>query len=331
MCTKTSNSTSLALWAFTYVLLILLASISCLDFQFESEYEDINGIYLEHVQSYPFSGRKLLFNGEVGYIINAESLLIYDFTNVDSVILLNTFETSGIISDFLIKDGYAFLALPNRMEIIDLNGNSPNLISSLQASADNIAISGNHIYGYYGRWLEIINISDIAHPVQSGVYEFDEDIRHLEADSNYLHVLLIDGVFHLLSLVTPTEPFVAYTLSPNDTLHYLSFTNNDNYIYLTSYYRIVTYQITVNSDLVTVATLDSPASFILLSINDNHCVGFSLSTAIFFLNLEYPFQPCISEFIYVNAQPRQALIHGNYIFVLTIATSLEIIEIKQIE
>ena len=74
-----------ARWAIIFVLLIFVASISCLDFQFESEYEDINGIAVEYVHRYMYLyGSKILFNDDLGYITNAESLLVYDFSEVEA-------------------------------------------------------------------------------------------------------------------------------------------------------------------------------------------------------------------------------------------------------
>lgn len=306
-----------------------LALTSCFDFEFESPYEDINGIYLEHVQSYPFIGRKLVFNGDVGYVIRGDLMQGYEFTNIDSASLLNTYITSSIITDFQIRNDYAFLALPNeRLEIVDLDSPSPSFVSSIETSVAYIAVTGNYVYGYIGKYLKVFDISNIAQPIQVGAVEFEEDINGLEADSNYLYVLLDNGVFHLMELDAPAEPYIASTI---DTIVFSSFTIKDDYIYLAGHGRIVTYLISENTDLIHVATLDSPLRFISMSINDNRCVAYGLHTVIFLLNMEYPFLPYISEFLDINVQPRHALIHEDYIFVLNGTSGLYIIEIKRVD
>lgn len=302
---------------------------SCLDFEFESAYEDINGIYLERVMSYPFGGTKLDFNGDIGYIISGNSMYGYEFADIDSVSLLNTYETSSTITDFQIVNGYAFLALPNeRLEIVDLHGPSPTFVGSSETAVAYIAVAGDYVYGYLAKDLAIFDISNITQPVHAGTFDFDVDINQLKADSNYLYVLLDNGVFHLMDLETPTGPFIVSTI---DTFFFLSFAIKDDYIYLARHGRVLTYQISENSGLVNVATLKSPANFLSLSVSGNHCVGFSSSTFVFLLDMEYPFLPFISEYIDIYVQARQALIHGDYIYVLTRSHRLEIIEVKRVD
>ena len=115
-----------------FAICILLFA-SCVDFEFEAPYEDLNGIYLEHILGRDdIYGRKLLCEEHKTYICSYDHLTSYSFAQVDSIHELSTYTSTHYIGDFDIADGFAYIISRSGLEIVDFRGTEPYLTSSLE-------------------------------------------------------------------------------------------------------------------------------------------------------------------------------------------------------
>ncbi|KPK64734.1 hypothetical protein AMJ83_00650 [candidate division WOR_3 bacterium SM23_42] len=338
------RTTQLKLPALHIIMALAIISLtltSCFDFEFESPYEDINGIYLEHVQSYEYGGTKLLFSGNIGYLVSNDSMQIHDFTHVDSIFLLNVYQASYYISDFDIAGAYAFLACGILgLEIVDRNYEQPHIVASLNLDhARKIRVSGEHAYvvtGAYINVVDIVNIADKSNPILVSNISFNGVIIHMEVHSNLLYILLNTNEFHIIDVTDPISPSAVYVLPYNDSLIYRSFTVRDDYIYLSIVADIpglITYRMQDNNELAITSEICCPGVFRDMYATTSYGLALTGSSYIFLLSLEYPAAPSISETISIDAQPEYGIIKDNYIYVLapTFTPSLKIIEIKQVD
>ena len=321
------------------LLIISIALTSCLDFEFESPYEDINGIYLEHVQSYEYSGTKLLLSGDVGYLISNDSMLIYDFTRVDSIFPLNAYQASHFIRDFDIAGPYAFLACGG-LEIVDRDYSQPHLVGLLLLdNAHKIRVCDDYVYLVTGplmNVIEIVDITDKSNPFLVSSISFNDAITHMQVDSDFLYVMLYPNEFHIIDVTEPASPSSAYVLPNTDTLMCVSFNVQDDYIYLSCIKgapKLITYRLLDDSELEMVSEISCFIDFTYLHTTASYALALTGSPYIFLLSLEYPAAPSISETISIDAFPEYGIIKDNHIYVLApiITPSLEIIEIKEVE
>jgi hypothetical protein len=319
--------------------IISIALTSCFDFEFESPYEDINGIYLEHVQSYDYSGTKLLLVGNVGYLISNDSMQMHDFTDVDSIFLLNVYQASYDIRDFDIAGAYAFLACGG-LEIVDRDYSQPYLVGSLSLDyAYEIRVFDDYAYLASGPFMNVIDIVDVAdksNQLLVNSISFSYAIRHFEVDSNFLYVLLYANEFHIIDVTEPISPSAVYVLPNTDTMKCVSFTVRDDYIYLSCIKgipKLITYRVLDDNELAMLSEISCPSDFI--HMHATACYGLALTGTpyIILLSLEHPAAPSISETISINAIPAYGIIEDNYIYVLSpfFTPFLAIIEIKDVE
>lgn len=319
---------------FKLTIIIAVLATSCLDFQFESGYEDINGILVEHVYSYDYLGTKLLFNGSTGYMINAESLLAYDFTNFDSVTFLGHYGATHAIDDFQIIDDCAILVTDHSVEIVDLRDSLPNQLSFLPVyffDSSTIRVHDDYAYISWRDELHIMDISDKQYPVMVSFFTFEEDIIQVEIDSDLAYVLVGDD-FLILDIQNPNAlAIVASTSLPslgifnpeafckwNAIVYFSGFTSYNAWLSACT--------LTTDRDLQVLDQIVVPDRIHQFHVSDAYTLAVSWFDA-YLLNLQYPSSPCISELI--GGGGIHGIIQENYVYFLT--PFLEVFEITQVE
>jgi hypothetical protein len=326
-----SRVSLLRLFKFTTIIAVL--ATSCLDFQFESGYEDINGIYVEHVYSYNYLGTKLLFNGSIGYMVNADSLLVYDFTDMDSVILLGYCGADFSINDFQIYDDYAILVTDLTMEIVDLRDSLPNHLSVLSAFAfaSSIRVHEENAYIACSDELYVVDISDKQNPALISSLEFGEQIIQVEIDSNLAYVL-VGTDFTILDIQNPNAlTIIASTsLPPLGIFNPEAFCKKNAIVYFagfTSYNASLSAcTLTTDSDLHVLDQIVVPDRIHQFHVSDAYTLAVCWFDA-YLLNLQHSSSPCISELI--GGGGIHGIIKENRVYILT--PFLEVFEIKQVE
>ena len=317
-----------------YVAIILLTSISCLDFRFESEYEDINGIYLEFLKHYQHGGQKLLFRGDTGYISRYDSLLIYDFARVDSIYLMDIYMPGYQIADFLLEGDYAFLILPVGLRIVDIRNSQPHIVGTLALQYPEIIEKfGDYVYIAAANNLIITDVTEKANPILITSYAFDNSINHLEVDSNFAYILSGSDI-KILSIEEPNAPSLTYSLSFTDTLPQLqTFSKKGSHLYVSAKYSdsvssvLIAYDLSANHTLRRVSQMTSPFRIRYIDSGGPYMLALSLSF-LSLINLEYPSSPCVGEMTTPGGM--YGIIHGEHIYTLDYRF-LAIFEIRQAE
>ena len=319
-----------------YLALVLLVSLSCLDFQFESEYEDINGISLEYLGHYTYGGQKLLFHGDTGYVIRNDSLQIFDFANVDNIYLLDAYVPlrGHVITDFVLEDNYAFVTLPIGLHIIDMNTTQPQLAGTLGIQYPNIIEKrGDYLYIAAFNNLIITDASEITNPVQVGGFSFEQSITELEVDSNFAYVMTGQDI-QILNIGNPEMPSLVNSLAFIDTLPYpRTFLKKGKYLYVSARYSVpdstflITYDLSDNRTLTKVSQMQSPHLLRYMDSSTPYMLALS-NSAVFLLNHEFPSNPCIGEMASPGGD--YGIIRDQYIFALDL-WYLNIFEITQTE
>jgi hypothetical protein len=337
MARRTIPYTLPELRAIKNIILIAAVFISCLDFQFESEYEDINGIYVENVQSYDYGGIKMIFNGDIAYIARAESLLIYDFTVIDSAVYLNSYCAANIIIDFQLYDGCAVLLTISDIEIVDLRDSIPNQLSiflSPFSFGSSIRMHNDKAFVTSGNELHVVDISDKQHPILINSYDFAENIMQLEIDSNFAYIMSYIN-FYILDIQNPStiDLVSAVPLGSLGIANTRTFGKYGDFVYFSSSIptaRILsTCKLTANHVLQPLGFIICPASINQLYISSQYSLAVS-GYETYLLNVQYPFTPCISEV--VDAGGLYGIIEENYIFLLPPDLHhLYVFEIKKVE
>ena len=323
-----------ARWTIISVLLIFVASISCLDFQFESEYEDINGIAVEYVHRYMYLyGSKILFNDDLGYITNAESLLVYDFSEVEAAAYQGHYSANSTINDFEIYDECAILVTHDRVEIVDLRDSLPTQLSSVSffLLGNQIRASNDHAFAVSQRTLYVIDISDKQQPALSGSFEFDHPISHLELDSNFAYVLA-DTFFHILNIGNPSDPVLVSSTSllSIGIMHPRVFIKNNGFVYFSDRYLNTP---TLFACLLTQSNTLQPLDYVIypdiihhFHMSEQYILAVGVSDA-YLIDLQNPQTPCISET--VGDGGFYGLMKEDFIFIF--APNLVVFRIVRIE
>jgi hypothetical protein len=306
--------------------------ISCLDFQFESEYEDVNGIYLEQVAAYDIHGEKIITDNDIGYIINDNNLLIFDFTNADSIFPLCAYMASGYIRDFAIEGAYAYLLHNTGLEIVHTDGTSAHLTGSLNLpTLQEIRIMHDRTYiisGAYRDRIKIIDISDKANPILMDSVLFDNVIVQMEVDSSFAYVLLANYAIYIININDPG--LTVHTLS-NDIENITSFIPDGEYVHFSCWvdaFKLMTFTIADNYEFNQISEIDCPTWFYKLQISDSYGIGMSGSPVIYLFELQDHARPYIAERFELTSGSVSGVIEGDYIYVLS---PLKIIQIKQVE
>jgi len=334
MSVKMASSVLPAGRGLMYFALLLVTTTSCLDFQFESEYEDINGIHLEFLEHYAYGGKKLLFRGDTGYISRYDSLLVYDFTKADSIYLLDIHLSEYQIADFLLEDDCVFLILHVGLRIIDIITSPPQIVGSLVLqNPEIIKKSANYAYITAANNFMVIDVTEKANPILMSSYALNHSINHLEVDSNFAYVMA-GNTIQILDIETPSAPSLVYYLSFSDTLPYpLAFSKKENYLYVSARYStadsnvLITYDLSNDRTLHRVSQIACPPSLYFINCHGQYPIALS-TPYLFLLNLEYPYRACLGDA--VSPGGNYGVVNRNYIYTIN-QWSLNIFRIIEIE
>ena len=307
---------------------------SCLNFEFESEYEDINGIYLEEIAAYAVYGEKIIVENDLAYVIHGDTLLIYDVEEKDSVFLCNTYSASGYIRDFEISGGYAYLGVDGfGLEIINISDSSPYQVGSFFILyVRQVRVTGNHAYLVTGPYIrqrfDIVDITNMSNPYLVDSISFGYVIDQIEVDSSFAYVLLQSNDFHVLDVRQPDSAFIVYSLPNSGTVGIASFAVDGTFLHFSAYEdvcRLITYRFS-NNALSQTSEIECPIWFHNLMVEGDYGLA-HYGGSIYLLGLTDHARPYITEYFDPVQHAVSADFDGNYIYTLP----LHIIEIKQIE
>ncbi len=324
-----------------WLIITIFITISCIDFEFEAPYEDLNGIYIEWItERRDISGKKLLFEGQEGYIDYGDTLSRYKFENIDSIYACGTYVSPhGIIRDFEISNDFAYVVSDFGLEIINLQETEPYQYGSLGIpnGADFVKLHNGYVYmaeTYYNN-LYIIDITDKMNPEKVGEYNIENPypIQGIELDSSFAYVLLSNCDLYLLDISDPMNLNLVSHISLQDTLGVydaVMVTIKDDYIYLLKEIFLETYALSDNSDLEFISRIGL-ASYMMNFIHAGEKYGLACSGGswVYLLNLEYPSRPCITEVFDLGRHQYYGIIKDDYIYLLT--PYLVILEIKEVQ
>jgi hypothetical protein len=324
------------------LIFIAFIFISCIDFDIDAPYDDINGIYLENVKSYGVVGKKLVVENERGYVRGRGStdhhITCYDFSDVYDIDTLSIYQSVYTKPDFAVSDGYAYIVSKNfGLEIVDFNRTTPELVGFLPISANMYSITLSNATAYIAgtTTLYTIDINDVENPVPITEYVFNDSIISLEIVSDTLYILQRDGNLQIIDIAIPTSPqlITEHSLSDTFNLPYY-FVKQGEYLYVAKGYDIETYEIQGNSDVKYLNTLSFSHSIDFLQTFDHFGIvlynGF-LFDRLYLLNLTHPSRPCIGEYVELeDLHPVHAVMDDQYIFLL-LSLTLRIIEIRDIQ
>lgn len=317
------------------LLVIAFVFIACIDFDIDAPYDDINGIYLEHIKDYWAPGKKIIVENEKGYILNVDCVACYDFTDLDRIDTINVYQSFPTKVDFDIADGYAYILNPYYLEIVDFNQTTPQLAGYLPIPGilHSIILSDNYAFVTGNTRIFAIDVSDVENPIQITEYEFNDSIINAEIVPDTLYILLQSGILQIIDIAVPTSPQLIAEHDISDSLvQAYYFVKYSQYLYVTRGYGINTYEIQEDGDLEYLNTLSFSHSITFLETFGSYgiCLYDGVGwNRLYLLNLTYPSRPCIGEYLDVIGNPRYAVIDNEYIFLL--AYGLDIIEIKEIE
>lgn len=321
-----------------WLSVILLLFISC--FEFESPYEDLNGIYLQLIKSYNYSGEKLLIEGQKGYLLRRHSFLsslrMFDLAKPDLIYEISNYVSYQEIANFEVCDGYAYCVLPSYgIEIVNFNDSIPYLYSTLEITGSpNIIRLLNHYAFVAGDSnFYVIDIQNRTDPDKVFDYNFNRYIKCFEIDSNYAYVLLSNSDICILDIRNPASPELISEIVNGNILPMIElFTLKNNYLYVLRVYHedhLETYEISEEYNIERLSKLYFPGELSFIYAGDKYGLALHMySEAVYLLNLDYPSQPCISEIIYLETTPDYGIINDNLIYVLT--PYMNVIEIKEI-
>lgn len=317
------------------LLTIAFVFTACIDFDIDAPYDDINGIYLEYVRSYDFSGWKIAAENEKGYILDDTYIVCYDLTDAYRIDTLSVYQSVYPKSDFAIADGYAYIASPYYLEIVDFNQTTPHLAGSLSISGIlySIILSDANAFITGSTKIYNIDITNTASPEYVAEYTFDDSVIKAEVDTDTLYVLLVGGDLQIIDIATPTSPQLIAQHNLSDSLSNADhFVKHNGYLYATRGFDIDAYEIQINGALEYQNTLSFSHGIQFLRTYGDFGLalydGF-LFNRLYLLNLTYPSRPCIGEFYELLENPDYATAYGQYIYILS--PSLDILEMKVIE
>jgi len=323
-----------------WLIIIVLMAISCIDFDFEAPYEDLNGIYIEWITARPdIRGETLLFEGQEGYINYGDTLTRYKFGNVDSIYAYGIYiSPHGIIRDFEVANDFAYVASDFGLEIINFQESEPYLYSSLEIpnGTDFVRVHNRYVYmaeSHYNN-LYVVDITDKMNPVKVSEYIIENPyfIKGIEIDSSYAYVLLWNSDVYLFDISDPTNLNLVSHISLQDTLgdYAVMLTLKEDYMYFLKHAFLETYVLSDSSDLESISRIGFASySMNFIHVGEEYGLACSGGSWVYLLNLEYPSRPCITE-IYELGWPQQyGIIRDNYIYLLI--PYLEILEIKEVQ
>ncbi len=154
--------------------------------------------------------------GDRAYAANGwEGLLVLDVSNATNVTRIGGFNIGGYAESIVLSDHFACLATTRDLYVINIsNSDSPVLVGSYAAPEGwwiwTQAACGNYVYlvlnivGFEATgWLQVIDISDPAHPQKVGEYVYPE-VGGIAVAGN--KICLANGTEGLLIL--EMQPFI---------------------------------------------------------------------------------------------------------------------------
>ncbi len=319
----------------------LLLFTSCVEFEFEAPYEDLNGIYLEHILSRDdIYGMKLLSDNHTSYICWDDHLTSYSFAQVDSIYELSTYTSVDYIRDFDIADGFAYIVSCFGLEIVDFQETEPHLSGSLELPGvsyfgTNIRTDNDKAYVTQDDNFYIVDMSDKAHPRKIGEFDFGNlfyPIIWFEVDPHFAYILLYNSAFCILDISDPTNINIVSQVSVMDTVSGSAsmFALKDDYLYFLKNSYIETYQLLENHELEYLSSTGFASySMLFIHVGEKYGIACSGGSWVYLLNLEYPSKPCIAEIYDLDRPQEYGLFKDNYIYLLV--PWLEILEIREIQ
>lgn len=319
-------------------IIIMLTTISCIDFEFEAPYEDLNGIYIELIAARPdIRGETLLFEGQEGYINYGDTLNRYRFGNVDSIYAYGTYVSPHSINGFDIANDFAYVASDFGLEIINFQENEPHLYGSLQIpnGADFAQLRNGYIYMAESNYnnVYVIDITDKMNPEKVSEYIINNPspIQGIEIDSSFAYVLLWNSDLYVLDISDPMNLNLISHMSLQDTLgDAVMLAVKDNCMYLLKHAFLETYERSDSSDLEFMSRIGfASPSMNFIHVGEEYGLACSGGSWVYLLNLEYPSRPCIAEIYELGLPQDYGIIRDNYIYLLI--PYLAILEIKEVQ
>jgi len=277
----------------------VLIFISCLKFEFESPYEDLNGIYLQWMGENHAYVRKMIFDEDKTYTLNTnrKTITCYSYIFPDSINTFSSYVSSHTIADFTVNKGFVYMATPSfGLEIINFHSQEPFLYSTLAINDSTALICLNNsclcLLSSYR--LDIVDISENHNPKKLSEYQFQNRTLWMEIDSIYAYVLTTDNTFHIIDIEDPANPILRLQYC-NDTMSALSmFTINKEFVYFLKQSGSIDIYETVDATLVFQTSISAPDFITYMAICGNYGIAIS-SDMVFLLNLKYPTRPSICE------------------------------------
>ncbi|KPJ71978.1 hypothetical protein AMJ52_07845 [candidate division TA06 bacterium DG_78] len=307
--------------------------MSCFKFEFESPYEDVNGIYVQLIKYYSnYSGQKLVIEGQYGYLlrkyIHTSRIEKYNFVDIDSIYSISDYVLATTNVDFEISQGYAYVVLPWSLDIINFEGTEPSFCGYIliPGGAHIIKLQGNNAYLGSDSSLYIVDVSDKTNPQIISSCNFSDEIECIAVDSQYAYILLVNYDFFIVNIQQPEEPGIIF----QETIGGASlFALNGRYLYFNILYynQIHTYEITDVGSIEYITALNLPYSLRFLYVGETYGLTSDIGST-YLLNLEYPAQPCVSE-VLEGDDSYYGVVKGDYIYLLR--PILKIFEIKEVQ
>jgi hypothetical protein len=317
------------------LIVIAFVFIACIDFDIDAPYDDINGIYLENIISYDFTGWKIAVENQKGYILDLgeTDIVCYNFADVSSIDTISLYQSVYLKPDFVIANGYGYIVSQNfGLEIVDFHQTTPQHVGSLPISADlhSIILSDNHAFITGNTKLFAIDVSDVGNPTHITEYAFNSLIMKADVASDTLYILLHGGVLQIIDIATPTSPQLIAEHNLSDTVSEAEyFVKNHEHLYVSKGYDIETYEIHEDGALEYQNTLSFSHKVDFLNIYGEYGLCFHrVLGVLYLLNLSYPSRPCISEYKEPGGTMLNGVIENPYIYFLH--PNLSILEIKEI-
>ncbi|MEO0162241.1 MAG: hypothetical protein ABIL74_08215 [candidate division WOR-3 bacterium] len=322
------------------LIFIFFIFIACIKFEFESPYEDANGIYLQWLGIYPIAADKFVITDRFGYFLDIgySASKIEKYTiSIDSCHYMCRYIRNGTVNDFKVENEYGFLAIPSfGLEIINFQGETPFLYGelSLPGGAQLIEISGDYAYIIGDSTFYIIDITNKKEPKKLSEIKFAKKIQDFEIEGDFAFILLeailpnLAVDFLILNIGNTNSPEIITHSCKDEILPVKMFAVSDDYIYfLSEMNTLFNYKWDSEINLLVGASLSFPnaANYLFVKGKQGLLMG---NGFLHLLNLTYPETPCVCETISLQGNFTYGMIDKNYIYVLS--PYLNIIEIKEI-
>ena len=166
--------------------------------------------------------------GELAYIpyfvdTPQAGLYVVDISNPYSPTTLSNYtatQASGVslvsIDCLKVLNGLAYLGVDTELQIVDVaNPISLTLVStyttSVSAKITGIEVAGNWAYvAFEGGGLEIVNVSDPAHPTRTGSYTASGTMTHIQSLGNTIYIVVQGIEIQAVDVTDPASPSLVY-------------------------------------------------------------------------------------------------------------------------